>query len=149
MMTQSVTNVQSVAQFATPVSVSRRPSRRPFTAVASCEKKAVARTAPSAVQQLLSAGAASALLLVKIMRRWSCTDLFPISEYSDFSLTRQQTSLYVQAQPAFANVNQVANISESSGPVEQLKDKFFGQQVRKHHSLQQPYAARNACASAQ
>lgn len=62
-LTQSVTNVQAVAGFAAPSALSRRPSRRPFTAVASCGKKTVARAAPS-VQQLLTAGAASALLLV-------------------------------------------------------------------------------------
>ena len=35
----------------------------------------------------------------------------------------------MQAQPAFANTNLVTDLSESSGPVEQLKSKFFGPQV--------------------
>ena len=63
-LTQGVTNVQAVAGFAAPSRLSRRPSRRPFTAVASYDKKTNARAAPS-IQQLLTAGAASALLLVR------------------------------------------------------------------------------------
>ena len=35
----------------------------------------------------------------------------------------------VQAQPSFADTNVVSDLSESSGPVEQLKSKFFGPQV--------------------
>lgn len=35
----------------------------------------------------------------------------------------------VQAQPAFANVNVISDLSESSGPVEKLKGKFAGPQV--------------------
>ena len=35
----------------------------------------------------------------------------------------------VQAQPAFANVNIISDVSESSGPVEKLKGKFAGPQV--------------------
>ncbi len=51
---------------------------------------------------------------------------------------RSQTSLaaalqavfgFVQAQPSFADTNLVGDLSESSGPVEQLKSKFFGPQV--------------------
>lgn len=94
-LTQSVASAQTLPGLSRPSATLRRSSRRPFTAVASCEKKSVARTLPSAVQQILTAGAASALVL---------------------------------AQPAFADVNLVAHLSESSGPVEQLKGKFFGPQ---------------------
>ena len=88
-LTQSVTNVQAVAGFAAPSALSRRPSRRPFTAVASCDKKTVARAAPS-VQQLLTAGAASALLLV-------CSQalqdpVFPVDQ-SPIRLARARTAL--------------------------------------------------------
>ena len=46
----------------------------------------------------------------------------------------QPRSAYVQAQPAFADVNLVSSLAESSGPVEQLKGKFLGSQVRKSDS---------------
>ena len=35
----------------------------------------------------------------------------------------------MQAQPSFAQTNLVSDLGESSGPVEQLKSKFFGPQV--------------------
>ena len=118
-LTQSMASAQTLSGLSRPSATLRRSSRRPFTAVASCEKKSVARTVPSAVQQILTAGAASALVLVSTA---------PAIRAS-WRLASTELLLRLQAQPAFADVNLVAQLSESSGPVEQLKGKFFGPQV--------------------
>ena len=112
-------SAQTLSGLSRPSATLRRSSRRPFTAVASCEKKSVARTVFPAVKQMLAAGAASALILV--------SDAAAISVA--WQLASTELLLRLQAQPAVADVNLVAHLSESSGPVEQLKGKFFGPQV--------------------
>ncbi|DBB08706.1 hypothetical protein WJX82_005333 [Trebouxia sp. C0006] len=76
--------------------IARRQYRRPFTTLATNERRQAAyKLNAGALSQVLTAGAAAAMLL---------------------------------AQPSFANTNLVGDLSESSGPVEQLKSKFFGPQ---------------------
>ena len=54
---------------------------------------------------------------------------YAVSELSTLKITALLLFLDLQAQPSFANTNIVSDLSESSGPVEQLKSKFFGPQV--------------------